>query len=1171
MRTRPTQRGGSRTRVALLALALSACLLVAAFGPGAVLAGTVTSVTNHEGNTTPTPTPDGGNTTPTPTATPTPTPVPTTTVSECRTIDSSGDYRLAADLSTDSGDCLEITAGDVTLDGDGHVLSGGSDAAALAITAGPEGETRNVVVRDLTARRSGHGVLVSGSEDTDDVTGIELVGITGHDNSGAGIRTVFANATIEQGTLTQNGVGAEVLGGAAVVEATDARRNQEAGLKVSVDATALTVTGGSFTDNLARGLLIRDVDRATITGATVTANGFDGVTVESTAPNTTLRNLAVTDNDRHGVVVRAAGVHVLGSTASRNGGDGFRLPALDGSRDARRLVAGTSALEARNNGDAGARLAGSNTTVLGLVATGNRDGLDLTDATGVTVSDADPTDDINGASASSNTRHGVLLSNTTGSAVEETQVQRNDDVGIRVQASDGNTLAGVTVNGNGETFNATGGGTTTVERMTISSAELSFAASDVAFGSTVPPANARPGSRTFGPYLDASTTTGTGGGLGGVTGDDGDGGFLDLTVHYPPASVSDPPLVRSTARIQAYDGAWSTVDGSSNDADARTVSANISNPATTYAPAADLENAITACGYSDWRDGETYRVDADLSGSGDCLEVAASDSTLVGFGFGGERDRTLSGSGGSDAVGIALPDGETNVTVEGLTVEDFGTGVTVGAGTSGVPAGHTLRGMTVAGSAGDGIAISGDAVTVADTLTRDNGGDGIAVESAQGVSVEDSAVLGNGGAGLNLTGDTALTTATHLNLFVAEGDGFRNVNVSFDSATEVRFSPVPDPQPTGDGLEGTTDYVDISPNADDASVDVTISYTPASVSDESALSLYSYDEGAGEYVRVEGAETDEAGNVVTAGLDSFSTFAPLVETSGDGTATPTPGDGDDGTATPTPGDGDDGTATPTPGDGDGGTATPTPGGGDGSDGTDGDDGTDGGDGSDGTDSGSTSPDDFGAGGGGGGGGGGAGPPEESPSFATTAADVNRTTMRVGGTVAIDATVRNSGDGGGTYEVDLFRGGDFVQSRFVELVPGERERITFHRTPSTPGSYTFRAENVTAGTVNVTAPDEDATTPTGTPTDTPTRTTDRSDGDDPNDTGTGDGDGTGDSTPDGESPAPGEQGTSDEVSAPRSPDDPGGDFGGLGPLGMVFGGVGALAVGAGAIYLLVLKP
>lgn len=186
-------------------------------------------------------------------------------------------------------------------------------------------------------------------------------------------------------------------------------------------------------------------------------------------------------------------------------------------------------------------------------------------------------------------------------------------------------------------------------------------------------------------------------------------------------------------------------------------------------------------------------------------------------------------------------------------------------------------------------------------------------------------------------------------------------------------------------------------------------------------------------------------------------------------------------------------------------------------------------------------------------------------------------MRVDGTVAINATVRNSGDGGGTYEVDLFRNGDFVQSRFVELVPGERERITFRRSPSSPGSYTFRAENVTAGTVNVTGPDGDATTPspTATPSPTPDGTDDGTSGDGGGD-GTGDGgdgsdDGTADpSTADGGSDDVEDQGTSGG-STPGAPDGSGGGFGGLGPLGMVVGGVGALAVGAGAIYLLVVKP
>ncbi|WP_254821402.1 right-handed parallel beta-helix repeat-containing protein [Haloglomus halophilum] len=1153
MRTRSTLRGGRRTRVALLALALSGCLLVAAFAPVAALSGTVTSVANDGGNTG-----SGGNT-----GTDSGGP---TTVSECRTIDTAGDYRLDADLAADSGTCIEITASDVSLDGAGYEVTSDADGTGVEIRAGSDG-TSNVTVRDLAANGTRDGVLVTGSQDTSDVVGIELVDITSHNNSRAGIRTVFANVTVRKSTLTENEVGLEVLGGAAVVEATDAELNDVTGLKASFDPMALTVTGGAFTENGARGVLVREVPNATLTGVNASNNRFDGILIASTAPNATLRDINASANARHGLVVRAPGVRVLGATASGNGEDGFRFPAVEGSRDARRLLAGETTLEARNNVDAGARLSGSNTSVSGLVATGNAAGVNLTDATGVTVNETD---------ASRNDR-GVVFANTSGSVFDEGTVANNSGVGLLVIGSDDNTMEDLTALDNAVTYRAVGNGRTSVDRLTLARGTISFTASDVEFETVARPEPARPGNRTFGPYLNATTTESTSlstdltGNLGGGS------GFLDLTVGYASTDLENPPLEEPTVRLHAHDGSWSAIGGSL-DRDADEVSLNISAPSGVYAPAADLENAITACrgGSPLTEDGATYRVDTDLQGTGSrCLAVSANNVTVVGFGHGGEQPRTITGQDSADISGIDVrpADDRTGVTVRNLTVRDFGVGIKLRG------ANATLRRVTAFSNADEGILVDGATnATLFNTSAVENGGttgDGILLRDATDTNLTKVLVQDNGAWGLRETSGTTGTTAEDLNVFADpndDGEG-RNVVLGFEAARDIALGSVAEPAPPGENLTDLGDFVDIEGQQDGAYVELDLRYNDTGV-DEGNLSLYDYDERVGEYGPVEGASVHPDADVVSANLTSFSTFAPLVNTStSSGGSDGDTGDGDTG-------DGDTGDGDTGDGDtGDGDTGDGDTGDGDTGDGDTGDGDTGGGD--------EESPPDIGSGTGdgsgdgsdggssGGGGGGGSASTQDNPSFATVAASVNRTSVQVGGTVRINATVRNSGDGGGRYEADLYRNDRFVQSRFVELSPGEEAEISFERQPSEVGTYTFRVENVTAGTVNVTgtAPGNASTTPTATPTPAPddSDTDDGTGGADGDGTATGDGSTDGSDSDDSGSDGSADPGTSENVGAPGSPGDSDGGFGGLGPLGMVVGGIGALAVGAGTIYLVVLKP
>ena len=1058
-------RNGRRTGGALLSVALASVILAGVLASSTAL--TPTAAASEGGNVE--------------------------AVENCQELASAGThYRVATDLAEDDGPCLRITASNVTVEGDGHDVSGGNGSGAIAVVANGSAVS-GVRVRNVTVADSRAGVRIGATDSP--AVGVTAESITAVNNSRAGVISFASDLTLNDSVLEGNAVGVEVIEGNVTMDGVVVNDSDGTGLKTAIDVSEVLITDSRFLDNGGRGLLLRSVDPGGLALANVTAsrNGIDGIEVEQSAPGATLSGVVAANNSRHGVVVRSGGTSVTDSELS-------------------------------DNADAGARLAGSNTTATGLTATGNADGIDLSGATGVAVRDTD---------ANGNER-GIVLSNTAGSTVEETTFSDNTGVGLLVNESTDNTLTDLTARNDGRTVRLVGDGRVNVSRLTLSNGTVSFTASEVEFDEVGSPGPARPGSRAFGPYLNVSTTGDDGDSL--LPGEEG-GEFLDLTVHYRPSDLEEPPLDDSTVRIGRYDDGWSTVGNGSRD------------------------------------------------------------TTVIGFGQDGEQPRSLDGQDAGSS-GIVVADGAAGTTLRNLTVRDFGTGFELRGDDT------TIRRATAFSNADRGLLVTGTGTAVRNVSAGSNGGadgDGILLRGATDTSLEQVLVRNSGGWGLREAGSMSGTTATELNVFYDEDDDGvgRNVVVAFDASRHIALGPVADPPDRGRGLEGIGDYLDIEGQQDDAYLDLTIAYDEGDVSDESALSFYRYDDRTGTYSEVTDPRVDPAADTLGANLTSFSTFAPLVDTSTDGGS----GGGDDGGGDSGDDGGDDGDSGGDGGDrdsgddggdggddsGDGGDDEGNDSGDEGTDdgdsGDDGDEGTDDGDGGGGSDDGDESEPGVGAGtgdtddggsdsgsssGGGDGGGGGGAAAQGSPTFVTTAASLDRSSMAVGGTVLVNATVSNEGDGVGTYEVELFRDGRFVQSRLVELVPGETEAITFERSPDEAGTYGFRVENVTAGTVNVTTTDGGSIS-TATPAATPDGTSADGAGDGSGEGGSDDGSAGGSSSDQGGSGADEGSGDSNEVIAPGTAGGSDTELAGFEPLGVMAGGVGALAVGAGAIYLLVLRP
>ncbi len=89
------------------------------------------------------------------------------TVDSCTTIDTPGRYALTGavtdDIENPDAACIEITAGNVTLDGRGHAVTGAGAGHGVEID-GTENSVSNVTVRDLRASNWSIGVFALGSD-----------------------------------------------------------------------------------------------------------------------------------------------------------------------------------------------------------------------------------------------------------------------------------------------------------------------------------------------------------------------------------------------------------------------------------------------------------------------------------------------------------------------------------------------------------------------------------------------------------------------------------------------------------------------------------------------------------------------------------------------------------------------------------------------------------------------------------------------------------------------------------------------------------------------------------------------------------------------------------------------------------------------------------------------
>jgi PGF-CTERM protein len=214
------------------------------------------------------------------------------TVSSCTTINSPGVYELDGSINTSGSSCFEITADDVVLDGNGHVVDGEDGSGdAVAIVGSSTDVRTNVTVRNVTLTNWNRSVYAGHVNNTT----LEGVTVTNGVN-----RTVVVEDASGRVNLTDVTVADTTAGGrhAAV------RINHSTTATPTVVATDLTIRNGSYEG-------VRVVaQRVVLRNVTVDGTDGTGVVVDDTPqqdPNVTVRNAHVNDSGENGLYVSAQG------------------------------------------------------------------------------------------------------------------------------------------------------------------------------------------------------------------------------------------------------------------------------------------------------------------------------------------------------------------------------------------------------------------------------------------------------------------------------------------------------------------------------------------------------------------------------------------------------------------------------------------------------------------------------------------------------------------------------------------------------------------------------------------------------------------------------------------------------------------------------------------------
>ncbi len=284
--------------------------------------GTTTPSTGDTGTTTPstgTTTPSTGTTTPSTGGTGTTTPgtgetggTATTTTSQsisaCALLSGDGTTYTLSQNITSANTCFIIDANNVTLDGNGHTITGGDTAGQFAVTAQNKS---GITVKNLGATHYEQAFsfsAVNNSTFDADTLNNNSYGFVLHGGSGNTIKNTTANNNLNVGIYVQNA-------GNTTIDRNTANSNA---VGINLDASNLNIVTNNTANSNDRGILLLTSNDNAVSGNTANQNAF-GIALETGSTHNT-----VTNNTQNGNGVGLAvgsgsntftGLHIDSSTS----------------------------------------------------------------------------------------------------------------------------------------------------------------------------------------------------------------------------------------------------------------------------------------------------------------------------------------------------------------------------------------------------------------------------------------------------------------------------------------------------------------------------------------------------------------------------------------------------------------------------------------------------------------------------------------------------------------------------------------------------------------------------------------------------------------------------------------------------------------------------------------
>ena len=253
-----------------------------------------------------------------------------TSISACGPITQSGTYTLSQDISSNSGDCIDIQVSNVTLRLNGHKITGPGAPTAI------------------------NGVLVLSPSGLS-LSNVFIIGNGMISGCGFGVQLVSAiNSGVIGVSLFTNAVGVSVGGTASnpskhlFISQNDVEKNNLDG--IDLNQTSLSRVIGNNCSNNTRGISLTASTGNVLLGNLCNSGGFTGIVLDSGSTGNNLEGNTTNSNFANGIDLHGGSNTLVGNGADTNGADGILVEAgSTGSHFSGNVALGNSTFEAEDD------------------------------------------------------------------------------------------------------------------------------------------------------------------------------------------------------------------------------------------------------------------------------------------------------------------------------------------------------------------------------------------------------------------------------------------------------------------------------------------------------------------------------------------------------------------------------------------------------------------------------------------------------------------------------------------------------------------------------------------------------------------------------------------------------------------------------------------------------